>query len=457
MTNNRQQESVSRSLRLTPEGWVFLIILGFVSFGSVLRNVNLLIVLSGMMFAAIILNWRSAVIRMRSISATRALPQRIFAQNLTNVVWRCSNSHHSHPAYSVNIEDKIDIDDPNLEALTDKTKPGLIARIRQEFSDSVNRLRRVGTHQVRVNFRSIPAASTQSSVYQMWFGRRGRYVAGGGEISTTFPFGLIEIRIRMNQSSSVFVAPAIGTLSPTWDQRTNAALTGADASSRKRGTSDDQFFALRKWKSGDGRKQIHWRSTAKTGMPMVKQFDQPSDLDSAIVIDLFQDDLVTSDTVETLLSFAATAAVELTSRVAGKVSFSVCGKQTDAFGQIGKPETQIKLLRSLAVADSCSDPDIFSGIKTAGQSVATGTPIFVVSTRAEPVWLRQLPSDDSRAFDQEENELFRALAFPNSAVGRLTEQVRWLHIDTEEFRGLFEPASARDDVQFENFRQRWAS
>ena len=83
MTTDRKQESAQPSIRLTPEGWVFLIILVFVSFGSVLRNVNLLIVLSGMMFAAIILNWRSAMIRMRSLSADRTLPHRIFAKSLT--------------------------------------------------------------------------------------------------------------------------------------------------------------------------------------------------------------------------------------------------------------------------------------------------------------------------------------------------------------------------------------
>ena len=117
----------------------------------------------------------------------------------------------------------------------------------------------------------------------------------------------------------------------------------------------------------------------------------------------------------------------------------------------------MKLLRALAIAESGIDPDVFAGINIAGRSVARGTPIFVVSTRVEPAWLRQGSGDDARAFDPETNELFRALAFPNNTLGQLTEQVRWLHIDTDEFRDLFEPAAARDDVQFESFRQRWAS
>lgn len=444
-------------MRLTPEGWVFLVILAFVSFGSVLRNVNLLIVLSGMMFAAIILNWRSAIVRLRNIDASRSLPQRIFAQSVTSVVWHCSNHHASHPAFSINIEDKIEPVEPGDQEVAGRTKKGMFAGWRQKLVDSINRLRRVGPHQVRVNFRILPPASTQSSVYQMWFRRRGRYVAAPGEVSSTFPFGLIEIIVRLKTPTPILVAPAIGKLSPTWDQRASAALTGTDASSRKRGTADDQFFALRKWQSGDGRKQIHWRSTAKTGTPMVKQFDQPSDRDSAIVVDLFQDDLVSDDDIELLLSFAATAAVELASKITGQVSFAVCGQATDTFAQLGQQEAQLKLLRSLATAQSSGDPDLFSGINMAGRSVADGTPIFVVSTRPEPAWLRQQGNNDARAFDPEKNDLFRTLAFPNVSLGRLTERVSWLHIDSAAFRELFEAAPERDESQLETFRKRWAS
>ena len=462
MLTNREQSTKNRSISLTPEGWVYLVILAFVSFGSILRNVNLLVVLSGMMFAAFLLNWRLAVQCLKTIDADRTFPKRIFAQNVTRVVWRCSNRHLSHPAFSVNIEDRIDIDDPNLEALVEKKTVGFFARLRQRMADSVNRLRRVGTHQVRVNYRMVPAAADQSLVYQMWFQRRGQFIAGTGEIYSTFPFGLIEVRVGLDQSKPVFVSPAIGTLRPGWHTHANAALTGTDSSSRKRGSSDDQFFALRKWQSGDGRKQIHWRSTAKIGVPMVKQFDQPSDRDSAVVIDLFQDDLVPAAAIETLLSFAATAGVELSAKTLGKVAFSICGQQTHFFRHLGQREACSKLLRQLAVATSTDDPELIRGIEQVGGSVAAGTPILVISTRDTPQWLRQFTTDRSPigalpAGVTQSNDLFQALVTPDIALGRLTEQISWLQVDSDLFGELFSPAQERDEVNFAKFRQRWNS
>ena len=432
-----------------------MIIFAFVSFGSVLRNVNLLIVVSGMMFAAMILNWRSAIHRMRSLQAERVLPTRIFANSLTSIVWRCTNHHPSHAAFSVNIEDRIDpaTTHPQQEITSEL---GFFGRIGQKMSDSINRLRRVGPHQVRVNYRRLPPAATHSTVYQTWFEKRGHYQTGCGEIVTTFPFGLIEVRILLDQQTSVYVAPAKGTLSPSWDKRANAMLTGSDSSERKRGTEEDQFFALRKWQSGDERKQIHWRSTARTGMPMVKQFDQPSDRDMAIVIDLFQDDLISDDSIETLLSFAVTAAVQLGQSLHGNMSISLCGHQCETFRHLAQPETNLKMLKAAAIAASSPDPDLFQGIKNAGRAVAAGTPVFVVSTRSEPSWVRQLQGSVGSAFDPQQNEIFRSLALPDAAMGRLTEQIRWLDIHSPIFESMFSTDLKRE-ASLEKFCQRWAS
>ena len=96
-----------RKLSLTPEGWVYLIVLIFISVGSVLRNVNLLIFMAGMMYAPILINWRLGVNRLRSLTASRFIPRRLHANDSAMIQWTCQNRHRSFPAWNVSVLDSI--------------------------------------------------------------------------------------------------------------------------------------------------------------------------------------------------------------------------------------------------------------------------------------------------------------------------------------------------------------
>ena len=89
----------SRSkISFTPEGWIFLVILVFVTVGAILRNVNLLVIMSGMMFAPLLLSWRIGSHLVRHAEASRLLPNRIHVGRITNVQWMIRN--RSHPQQS---------------------------------------------------------------------------------------------------------------------------------------------------------------------------------------------------------------------------------------------------------------------------------------------------------------------------------------------------------------------
>ena len=59
---------------LTVEGIAYLTVVSFITIGSVLRNVNLLILMTGIMLAPLFINWRLAVHRARSLRGRRQLP-----------------------------------------------------------------------------------------------------------------------------------------------------------------------------------------------------------------------------------------------------------------------------------------------------------------------------------------------------------------------------------------------
>ena len=90
MGRRRRKNDLSE-LKLTPEGWVFLVVLGFITVGAVLRNVNLLIIMAGMMYAALLLNWRASIRWLKSFTASRRLPKRLHAGEIASVQWSCEN------------------------------------------------------------------------------------------------------------------------------------------------------------------------------------------------------------------------------------------------------------------------------------------------------------------------------------------------------------------------------
>lgn len=95
-------------IKLTPEGWVFLVVLTFITIGAVLRNVNLLIVMAGIMYATMFLNWRLAVRYSRSLTATRRIPQQLHANELTSIHWTCEHRLPGVAAWNVVISDSLE-------------------------------------------------------------------------------------------------------------------------------------------------------------------------------------------------------------------------------------------------------------------------------------------------------------------------------------------------------------
>lgn len=458
-----------RTLRLTPEGVVFLIILGFITFGAILRNVNLLIVLAGMMVSAITLNWRSALLKSKTITGYRELPARVYAGKLFSVIWRIQNDSPQR-IWNINVEDRTDCDSHSSESVPIQST-STFAQLRQQISDSINRRRRLGPNQVRLNFPQLPPHSTESNIYHCLLNQRGRYRVGPSTISTTFPFGLIEVELQIENRQIIYAAPPTGKLVPDWERRAAAMAAGSESVKRKRGNHEDEFFALRQWRSGDNRKNIHWRSTAKMQQPMVRQFDEPTHRDLAIVIDLFaskrstqspdqspseETPLADQQQIETVLSFASTIATQTNLEVAGQSSIAICGQTNEVFRKIKRKNNDANLMRCLAMAHSSDSPDLPSAITAVGESVSAGTPIFIISTRAQPQWVQHLDPDPKKSLQHSRNDVFQSLAYPDLQLSRLTEQIRWIDARSDEFKMLFTASASVDEARIDQFQRRWA-
>ncbi|MEL7334955.1 MAG: DUF58 domain-containing protein, partial [Planctomycetota bacterium] len=119
--------------------------------------------------------------------------------------------------------------------------------------------------------------------------RRGRYYFGPTTISSAFPFGLIRCQVQAGGRQSLDVYPQLVNLRGGWRRLIGGEIGGSASRKKRSGVSDGDFFGLRGWRSGDSRRWIHWRTTARIGEPVVRQFENRQRLDICIVVDAHVD------------------------------------------------------------------------------------------------------------------------------------------------------------------------
>ena len=99
--------------------------------------------------------------------------------------------------------------------------------------------------------------------------RRGVIAVGPAFLVRTDPLGLLQRERRVGVPTSLVVYPAITPLDRV-DRTVFDDL--AEASARRLSAGGGEFHLLRHYVAGDDPRHIHWRSTAKAGQWVVKQF-----------------------------------------------------------------------------------------------------------------------------------------------------------------------------------------
>lgn len=74
--------------------------------------------------------------------------------------------------------------------------------------------------------------------------------------------------------------------------------------------ADLSFHAVREYVVGDSQRHVHWKSTAKTGTLMVRQYEESRHARIAILLDLDADSYESDDEFETTVSAAASLALQ---------------------------------------------------------------------------------------------------------------------------------------------------
>jgi uncharacterized protein (DUF58 family) len=137
---------------------------------------------------------------------------------------------------------------------------------------------------------------------------RRRGIIGVGPVRTVRrdPLGLVRKERVWDAPIELFVHPR--TLSiPSMSTGFIRDLEGHPT--RNLTTDDVSFHALREYVPGDERRSIHWKSTAKTGTFMVRQFEESRRSHLMVALSLFEGDYASDDEFEMAVSVAGSLGV----------------------------------------------------------------------------------------------------------------------------------------------------
>ena len=256
-----------RRLRFTREGRIVVLLSVGIGFAAINTGNNLLYLLLGWLLSFIIASGVLSEMTLKKLSVERRPPGRVFAN------------------------------EPFLmEVVIENTKPN-----RASFSIEVEDL--VGTTPLdkRCYFLKIPAAKSQRTSYRHTFARRGLYVLSGYRLATKFPFALFRKSRDIDAPIEVLVYPARVAV-PRPQPRSTAIGDAAASRLGRRG----EFFGLRERRAGDDRRDVHWRSSARSGRLMVREYED--ELARRVVIGV--DNALPADAREAVEDGALTPAFE---------------------------------------------------------------------------------------------------------------------------------------------------
>lgn len=119
--------------------------------------------------------------------------------------------------------------------------------------------------------------------------RRGLLRLEGLTVARTDPFGLLRAFIKYPLPETILILPKRYLLPPIVLPGSMKFQEGGVALASNVGQSDE-FVSLREYRRGDPLRRIHWRSWARIGKPIVREFEDEFFARHALVLDTFSDE-----------------------------------------------------------------------------------------------------------------------------------------------------------------------
>jgi len=340
------------------EGWGFLLLLAFVFTWALLLEINLMLIVAGMLCGPVLLGWRLATTTLRDVSVRRRVPRAVYAGETVPIGLELRNQHKRAGNWAVVVQDHVCLE--NSQPGDNQLRPAVL-------------------------FPCLPAGESRRRTYRAQLPQRGQYCFGPVDVSTRFPFGLFRRTITLGTRDTLTVLPRLGRLTSMWAMHHHEVVEGTHGGQRST-RAPGEFFDVREWQAGDSVRWVHWRSSARHGELVVRQFEQTHHRDVTVLVDLRQPlepDTEDLENVELAVSFAATVVVDLCRRRESNLTVSIGGAEPASTSGITSDALRAEVLRKLAVARATNKDDLPIDFEAALDRVPAGAVVLVISSRAD--------------------------------------------------------------------------
>lgn len=230
----RVRKTKKRQRKITRAGVSIFVILVLVLFAAWNTGTNLLYVVFGGLASFILISHFMSSRMLRGLDVSREAPRAIHREDTCPISIRVENRKRFLPTLALRVERG--------------DAPG----------------------QTRAFAMQIPARRAAVMRVNEVFPRRGVHPLPAMNLVTSFPFGLVDMRLRIQDHEEIVVYPKVRSVRLGRIEHNS----GGGNVPRDTPSEGDEFHALREYVPGDDPRKIAWKQSAKLGQMLVKELEQ---------------------------------------------------------------------------------------------------------------------------------------------------------------------------------------
>ena len=338
------------SSRLTRVGRFYLVVLAFVLGGAVIRDINLLLIVAGIMLGPLWISWRVVREMLRHVQVMRTHPSIISEGDRIHVQLTLTNLMRRRALWGITAKDHL---------------------------RKLNPPPQVDSQGVQLLFPHVTPGQSSVEGYAGRILERGEYELGPLLLKTQFPMGLVESTLQSSQRQTLVVHPRVGVLSPSWSRTVSPLRIGTRTMRGRQAPSEGEFYGLRDFRLGDSRRWIHWRSSAKRRKLTVRQFQRWQNHDLALIVELPAD----CEWIEQTIQFVATVSRYQCRQGHSRLLLSLGGEKVSIIRGMASSGLFQDLMYHLAVVQASEQDTLPEALRLASEHFAEDLRVLFISPR----------------------------------------------------------------------------
>jgi uncharacterized protein (DUF58 family) len=242
----------------------------------------------------------------------------------------------------------------------------------------------------------LPAFARRRWVSRTTCTMRGKFTLGPATLSSGDPFGLFRLERVHGTTNELVVYPRAEAL--TSFVLPVAALPGGQASNGRTLEATASVAGVRDYVFGDGMNRIHWRSTARTGRLMVKEFELDPSAQAYVVLDMAREAYAPLDgdgprSPHNAEEYAVGAAVSIARYLLDgrrDVGMIAWGQHHELLTPEREERQMLKVLEALAVLRAHGAHPLAEVLTAEGMRFGRSSSLVVITPSLDQAWVAAL-------------------------------------------------------------------